>query len=716
MANSPTSFDRQLEPEWDRLHQIEREADEKRLAALQRDAERERLLWLSLPHNDHPTYYSDSDGEGEPPSDGLSPALDVAAAASALDTDPYLAYAAQSIDRADPVASDLRHIPAPPGPAQRYRYHPALSAAEEERARLAVAQKVLHGHRAGNRGNKLRRKEGVRYASRGKLSHWNDGKVEKEINDSAKQRTKALQRASIRSLLDSALPASPSPELLPHRLPEVWPEAEESNLRGAYTEDEEAQQLRNGGPSSERTSSRRNGKARAAGKAGSSSRSRSKPEEDPNDPSIVLRNALDNLGATTTRTHPGPPNLTSTSLAPTLLRPVLTPLALLESDTLRHTFRNGHIGALSKTALDLIESESVVSRALGRCFAALESGGQPGWGAYQDSEQRARKRRRKDAELPLSRGESAVRSGKGKAAEEQQGQKARSSDMDQDEDVKSAQGSAAAVDGAGENVGAGEAPTYDGASNPNVPHDLNADPNLVPLGLAADGVTPLSELEMRARLGRQSNIGVGGAFGSSAPSASMSLSDFAPALNQLEHLFITPGGIDIPLYHSPAPVDAGSSVSSGVPGVSFGVGGVNPLAGSPMVAEGSQGTGDASGPSAPSLNTAKEPPQGSLPPQSPAGVGPAYTNHLDADQQRALVRAALECVYELAQDSREYIERLQEVREKLAHVKLGRARVWGAVRGWALGEVEDELERRRIIREQDELEQQGGSSSGTRYH
>ncbi len=58
-----------------------------------------------------------------------------------------------------------------------------------------------------------------------------------------------------------------------------------------------------------------------------------------------------------------------------MLKPAITPRQLLTSHTLRHTFRNPHIAALGKTALDLIESEGVVGRAVGRCWAAMERGG-----------------------------------------------------------------------------------------------------------------------------------------------------------------------------------------------------------------------------------------------------------------------------------------------------------------------------------------------------
>ncbi len=60
------------------------------------------------------------------------------------------------------------------------------------------------------------------------------------------------------------------------------------------------------------------------------------------------------------------------------------------------------------------------------------------------------------------------------------------------------------------------------------------------------------------------------------------------------------------------------------------------------------------------------------------------TTLLPAPEQRSIVLAALECLHDLAADSREYVERLEEVRSRLAAVKRRRAQVWNAVRQWAL--------------------------------
>ena len=57
-------------------------------------------------------------------------------------------------------------------------------------------------------------------------------------------------------------------------------------------------------------------------------------------------------------------SLRASTLAPTLLLPVLSARSLLESKTLKNNFRSPHITALSRTAQDLAESESILSRAL----------------------------------------------------------------------------------------------------------------------------------------------------------------------------------------------------------------------------------------------------------------------------------------------------------------------------------------------------------------
>lgn len=65
-------------------------------------------------------------------------------------------------------------------------------------------------------------------------------------------------------------------------------------------------------------------------------------------------------------------HFTTASLAPLVLKPVTTPLDLLQSRTLKHTFRNPHIEALAKTALDLGETEADVGKCVGSLWAALE--------------------------------------------------------------------------------------------------------------------------------------------------------------------------------------------------------------------------------------------------------------------------------------------------------------------------------------------------------
>lgn len=43
-------------------------------------------------------------------------------------------------------------------------------------------RKELHGNRSGNRGNKLRRSQGVRWARRRKLGGWTEARTEKGVS------------------------------------------------------------------------------------------------------------------------------------------------------------------------------------------------------------------------------------------------------------------------------------------------------------------------------------------------------------------------------------------------------------------------------------------------------------------------------------------------------------------------------------------------------
>ena len=218
--------------------------------------------------------------------------------------------------------------------------------------------------------------------------------------------------------------------------------------------------------------------------------------------------------------------LTSTALASALLQPILTARALLESHTLKHTFRNPHIGALSRTATDLRESESVIGRALGRCLTAMES-------TTIEAELK---------EEAVLREREAAR----KAAPPLQ-----------------------------------LPPAADGDSSGDSLRPEN------------DAIPPNPELD--------------------------------PAFTRLDKLFVTPGGLPIPL---PEPLPPGTDPST----------------------------------------------QSHPPPQAILTVA----------QQQEVVRAALDCLHELAADSKEYVERLDEVRSRLASVKQKRAVVWNAIRVWAL--------------------------------
>lgn len=254
---------------------------------LQRENEDMRLMWLSLPANDHITYYSDTE------EDASSEASDVNGLAplGAYGGIPFLTGGSSSFDSGKRKRDDWLQE------EERESSDSADEGAEKE------GFSEERRHRSGNRGNKLQK--GSRWIRRGKLGLWTEAKTEKDMHDRFTSRVKAVQRAGVESLLYNA----PGPKAIQDG--------------GATMRD-----LLEGSD----------------------------------------RMLLKDVNAVGLMEE----NLHSTSLAPALLRPILSARALLESHTLRHTFRNPHIGALSKTALDLRESEGQLSRALGRCFSAME--------------------------------------------------------------------------------------------------------------------------------------------------------------------------------------------------------------------------------------------------------------------------------------------------------------------------------------------------------
>lgn len=586
-----------IERERERERERIRESERDREMMIARENEESRLIWLSLPGNDHPQYYTDTDSDscynvggalGVDITDEEDKDLDPPLPLSLQEYHPAPSYSSTYYDnsyyapkrkRIDDGADDDVHAtsrrfrrkpisgPSPASSSSRPTPREALpstamididnfpvpdssirgepserpfasrierpslprisaytraddgleeyesSDSDEEAMRIAEERKRRHGNRGGNRGNKLSREKGARWVRRGKLGGWTEMRMEKEIGDRVRHRVEAMQKDNVRALL-SAMPD------------------EDKAMLAQFPA------LRNG---------------LIPGDAPSSARRDARGKLLPSDLSEAARIdaelGLDggSVGPSGSRLE-RPEHLTSTSLAPTLLKPAITPRQLLTSHTLRHTFRNPHIAALGKTALDLIESEGVVGRAVGRCWSAMERGG---WN-----------------EDPEPKGDE--------------------------------------VDGA------------DGAE----PNGMDVD------GSDAEGST------------RHLN-GDGGANGAASNLFGSPIDN--PALSHLDKLFVTKQGLAIPRLDE---------------------------VGQPIFV-----------PSSPATRAARA--QAGLAEEA-ANEAVVETTLLPAPEQRSIVLAALECLHDLAADSREYVERLEEVRSRLAAVKRRRAQVWNAVRQWAL--------------------------------
>ena len=172
-----------------------------------------------------------------------------------------------------------------------------------------------------NRGNKLHRKHGVRWFRRGKLGSWTEARNERELARRSDQKVDAYQHVSVEGLLDT-----------------------EASMPGGM-----------GGPWRTAMPPKR--------RLGRTSRRLSKYPLDKHGnfvPTIEFMSEEEKMA------------LNAATLAPSLLRPVMSARGLLESKTLKQNFRNPHVTALSRTALDLCESESLLNQALGRCFGVME--------------------------------------------------------------------------------------------------------------------------------------------------------------------------------------------------------------------------------------------------------------------------------------------------------------------------------------------------------
>lgn len=257
------------------------------LSRIQRENDEMRLMWLSLPSNDHPTYYSDTDDEA---SSSTSSAADAILPRGARGQVSYLSKGeagstVRKCRKDDWCQEDEDE---------------EEDSADEDDARLVKEEERMY--RSGNRGKKLRKSS--RWIRRGKLGSCSEARSEKDIHERFTDRVKALQRQNVNSLLQN----SDGPPM---------PKQSRDMLEGS-----DRMLLR-----------------------------------DINDPPQIEENSM--------------------LLAPQLLRPIMSARALLQSHTLRHTFRNPHLVALSRTALDLRESESCLSRSLARCFGAIEHASLP---------------------------------------------------------------------------------------------------------------------------------------------------------------------------------------------------------------------------------------------------------------------------------------------------------------------------------------------------
>ncbi|KIS70486.1 uncharacterized protein UMAG_01660 [Mycosarcoma maydis] len=592
-----------VERERERERERIRESERDREMMIARENEEARLIWLSLPGNDHPQYYTDTDSDScygvggalgvdltDEEDKDLNPPLPLSLQAyhpapsyskSYFDDSYYSSkrkrtddaggdglgsssrrYRRKPISPPSPIGRvapmprnalasttmiDIDDFPVPDSsirgePSERPfesrieraslprisphgRGEDALeeldsSDSDEEALLIAEERKRRHGHRSGNRGNKLSRDKGARWVRRGKLGGWTEMRMEKEIGDRVRHRVEAMQKDSIRALLSA------------------MPEEDKSMLA-------QFPALRNGlilgdAPSSARRDAR--GRLLASDLS----------EAARIDAELGLdaggAGAGAGAGASGSRLE-RPEHLTSTSLAPTLLKPAITPRQLLTSHTLRHTFRNPHIAALGKTALDLIESEGVVGRAVGRCWAAMERGG---WN--EDPEPKC------------------------------------------------------------DEADEGEHSDHQNGVN----------------GMDVDG----SDVEGSMHHGGEQGNGASAVFGSITDN---------PALSHLDKLFVTKQGLAIPRLDD---------------------------MGQPIFVPASPATQAARAHSGLAEEAANE--------------AVIETTMLPAPEQRSIVLAALECLHDLAADSREYVERLEEVRSRLAAVKRRRAQVWNAVRQWAL--------------------------------
>lgn len=175
-----------------------------------------------------------------------------------------------------------------------------------------------------NRGQKLKAFGEMRWVHRGKLGSWTEARKEREWQEREERRVDAFQHASVDALLQAE-------SMGPGGMGGIWretvPVKRRGNSHGAMRKRTRTQAWK------------------------------------PHFEDDQYENDLNSDEHTSLR---------ASTLALSLLVPVLSARGLLESKSLKQTFRNPHLTALNRTALNLIESEHVMSCALGRCFGVME--------------------------------------------------------------------------------------------------------------------------------------------------------------------------------------------------------------------------------------------------------------------------------------------------------------------------------------------------------
>lgn len=377
-----------------------------------------------------------------------------------------------------------------------------------------------------NRNHKLRTKDGMRWIHRGKLGDWTEARAERELQEREERRIDAFQHASVEALLEAEAH-------MPGGLGGIWREPPRFKRR------------RVGLPTARRNKLRTDSLD---------------PEND------LLGDDLDEEERL---------SLSAATLAPSLLLPVLSPRDLLQSKLLKQIFCNPHITALSRTALDLRESEHAMNRALGRCFGAMER--------IFDSDPREldttaigslHKPQEESEELAPVSGARAVEQESKKANAAQEEAHAGSEAMEQDP----------------------------------VPEETKEEP----VQKQDEPVQPPSE--------------------SRAPPPPGPM-DITPPLAQINNLFLTKEGLTIPV------------------------------------------------------------------PESMGEAGEGNTLTLSEEDQREIVYGSLESLNDLYSDSREYMERLEEVRAMLADVEWHRGHIWNILRSWASKKDNEEYQATKMYRD-----------------